>query len=64
MSHLHRSTPFKAKGMGNGVAGGPVAGGPQENGLLLAHSDTIEEITIDASPRGNGECVGKAVYSC
>lgn len=32
-----------------------MAGGPHENGLLLAHSDTIEEITMDASPRGNGE---------
>lgn len=55
ISHLHRSTPFKAKGLANGAAGGPVAGGPHENGLLLARSDTIEEITMDASPSDNGQ---------
>lgn len=56
MSHLHRSTPFKAKGMANGVAGAGVGGAPHENGFLLAHTDTIEEIPMDASPRDEGEC--------
>ena len=55
MSHLHRSTPFKAKGMANGVAGAGV-GPPHENGFLLAHTNTIEEIPMDVSPRHQGEC--------
>ncbi|KAG0722166.1 ATP-binding cassette sub-family A member 3 [Chionoecetes opilio] len=62
MSHLHRSTPLKAKGMANGVVAGGGAGGatPHENGLLLAHVDTIEEIPMEVSPKHDGEC-GKLV---
>ncbi|XP_063839916.1 phospholipid-transporting ATPase ABCA3-like isoform X2 [Scylla paramamosain] len=50
----HRTTLLKAKAVANGVAGGGVRSAPHENGHLLEHADTIEEIPIDTSPGDQG----------
>ena len=55
MATHHRTTLLKAKAVANGVAGGGVGSAPHENGHLLEHTDTIEEIPMDTSPGDRGE---------